>query len=181
MNIPGNTNTVFYKSSLGTPVYTDLYISGASYTDENGTYSFTTIREPSALMKVSRKKNIIWTKINGLNSEIPEYIGAENFEIDVELKINGSNLLYPQAKVQNILTMLNSNQVLSIHSWYLNQFPNPITTVVICDEDEPQVMGDLNNQVIKFKMKAVKPLILASGGSVGNSAGNTPGISANVS
>ena len=163
------TNRELYKSPLGTSVYSDLNITGDSYTDEDGQHSFTDIKIPSAIMKVSRDKNIVHTTIKGSNSEIVEYMGSKNYEIDIDILINGQNLLYPESDVTNILTMLGSNQVLSVNSWFLNMFG--ITNIVILSEGEPQVEGDLNNQRISFKALAVRPLIIQFG--VGNSAGST--------
>lgn len=165
------TNRELYKSTLGTSVYSDLNITGDSYTDENGSHSFTDINQPEAIFKVSRKKKIIWTSINGLNSDIPEYMGAENYRIEVEMEINGDNLLYPTQIVQNIITMLGSNQVLTVNSWYLNMFG--ITNIVIDDEEEPQVRGNLNNQKISFTAMAVIPVILLFQKPQPNSAGSS--------
>jgi hypothetical protein len=165
------TNKILYQSSLGTPVYSDLNITGDSYTDDDGkVQTFTDINIPSAVFKTSRKKNILTTSINGNYSEIVEYMGAKNREIDVEILISGPSLLYPTADVANILTMLNSNQVLTVNSWFLNMLG--VRNIVILDEDEPQIQGSLNNQHISFKCMAVKPLVLTFG-VTGNSAGNT--------
>jgi len=163
------TNRELYKSKIGTSVYSDFNVTGDTYTDEDGEHSFTDIKIPSAIMKPSREANIVRTTINGLNSEIVEYMGKKNFEVDIEIIINGENLLYPAAEVTNILTMLGSNQVLSVNSWFLNMLG--ITNIVILNETEPQVEGDLNNQRISFKALAVRPLIVQFG--VGNSAGSS--------
>jgi hypothetical protein len=170
------TNKVLYTSPLGTPVYSDLDITGDSFTDETGPHSFSDIKIPGALMKVRRTKNIIFTEINGLNSEVLEYMGAKNYEIEIEFVINGTSLLYPTADVTNILNMLSSNQVLTVNSWYLNQFG--ITNIVILDEDEPQERGNLNNQKISYKAMAVRPLVLTFG--VGNSARSPNNAAANA-
>lgn len=162
------TNNVLYKSPINTPVYSDLSIKGDSYVlggvvNSNGDliggtrYYFLDINVPSAVFKVSREHRIVWTDINGLNGEIPEYIGTKNWEIECSMIFTGSNLLYP-LEIQNILTMLNSNQMLTVNSWYLNQFG--IYNIIIEHEDEPQVEGDLFNQRISFKAKSVAPITL---------------------
>ena len=165
------TNKVLYQSKLGTPVYSDLDITGDTYTDEEGNHSFSDIKIATAIFKVSREKNVVRTSINGLNSEIPEYMGSKNYEIDIDILLTGSNLLYPETDVVNILTMLGSNQVLTVNSWYLNMFC--ITNIVILSEGEPQVEGDLNNQRISFKAMAVRPLVIQFGVAAGSTNNNS--------
>lgn len=171
-----NINRELYKSSIGTPVYSDLNITGDSYTDEEGDHAFTDIKIPSAIFKPSRDKNVVRTSINGLNSEIVEYIGAKNWELDIDIIISSSDFSYPEEDVVNILTMLGSNQVLSVNSWFLNMLG--ITNIVILNESVPQIEGNLNNQRISFKALAVRPLVVQFG--VGNSTGSTNTGSQNI-
>lgn len=153
-------NQVLYKSPLGTPVYADLDITGDSYTINGQMFTFPNIKIPTAVFKVDREHIVIRTQVNGEQGEILEYIGTKNWEIDCDLILSSdANLLYPVQDVQNLITMLGSNQVLSINSWYLNQFG--ITNIVILHEGEPQVEGDLNNQRISFKALSVTPFALS--------------------
>ena len=152
-------NQVLYKSPIGTPVFSDLDITGDSYTINGQTFTFNSVRIPSAIFKVEREHRVVRTEVNGEDGEILEYIGTKNWEIDCDIKLStGKSLLYPAEEVQNLITLLGSNQVLAVNSWYLNQFK--ITNIVILHEYEPQVEGALDNQHISFRALSVKPLII---------------------
>jgi hypothetical protein len=145
-----------YKSDIETPVYSDLYITGQSYNNASGNkVKFTDVRIPSALMSVKQKKNIVFTKVNGANSEIVEYIGSENYRINVKILLTTGGFTYPDSLMQNIIIMLNCNRILKVNSWYLNQFG--ITDVIAGNIDSPQIDGWLFNQRIDFDLISVVP------------------------
>ena len=153
-----NQNKIYYQSKVGTPVYSDLNITGDTYTLNGQTYTFTAIKIPEAVFEVSEQENnIVITKINGLGTNIVEFIGTDNWEVDVSIKLTNTNLLYPLADVKNLLLMLNCNKVLIVNSWYLNMLG--ISSCVIMRKKFLQKSGELNNQVIQFRLMSVVPLV----------------------
>ena len=148
-----------YKSPLNTPVYSDLNITGASYTNSAGqTIAFQDIKLASALIHIQQKKNIVFTSVSGSDSDIVEYIGSQNFDVTVVLNItetddNAPSGTYPGITVTNLIAACQSNRVLKVNSWYMNQFG--ITDVVITDYDFPQTEGELFMQGITINMKSV--------------------------
>jgi hypothetical protein len=156
-------------SPIGTPVFNDLEIIGDSYTKNGVNYTFPTLRIPEAIITTAeRENNLVVTEITGSPSPVVEYIGSKARIIDITMKITTPSG-YPMAEVQNITTMLRSNQVLHITSWYINQILG-VYDIVIVSENPPQKEGELNIQTITFKCMEVVPLALY--GNTGNILGN---------
>lgn len=144
-----------YNSPLGTPVYSDLSISAGSYIVNGATVSYDAINLPDALFMVRKRKRVIVTSINGAESDVLEYTGAESAQISCTVKIYGSNLNYPLNDIDNFYRMLESNQPVQINSWYLNQLE--IYYAVITDYEFPQQTGNISDQQVRFNMLHIDP------------------------
>lgn len=153
--------TPLYRSPLGTPVYSDLNITGDQYTDDSGTYTFTDIKIPEAILSVERKKYVVVTEINGCARPVVEYIGNSSYMIRINLQLTSADFSYPHDTVENLIRCLNSNRILKVNSWYLNQFG--ITDVLVMDYDMPQNEGGLFIQDVRISMISVSALELQQG------------------
>lgn len=156
--------TPLYKSMLGTPVYSDLDISAGNYNINGLVVAFNRIRLPKVLFTVTQDKNIVMTKVSGRNGTVKEYIGLDDFSIEIEGMIFGSNTNYPGLDVSNLVNMLNSNQTLQVNSWFLKQFG--ITDMVIKKYSLPQVEGEISQQKFSIDALSDTPVILKPTNSV---------------
>ena len=112
-----------YLSLLGTKVLVDLTFHGMNYTDENGQlFQFDDFVLETVLLSVTQNKNIVRTKIQGKKGSVKEYISLDDYSVQVNGIIVGSNGAYPKNDVQTLLTILNCNEALTVTSWYLQLF-----------------------------------------------------------
>jgi hypothetical protein len=126
--IPGavQMDPALYKSSLGTPVFSDITfgdkvnLENNKWTDSNGrVQTFNPVTFYSVLMTVSQAKKIIKTEIQGRNGTVKEYIGMDDYSVDVSGIICGPNGHYPIDEVRDLKKMLDAPIPLVITSWYL--------------------------------------------------------------
>jgi hypothetical protein len=115
-----------YKSSLGTPVFSDITFGDKAnpennkYTDNSGNIiSFEPVTFNSVLITVSRAKKIIKTEIQGRDGTVKEYIGQDDYSVSVAGIICGSNGHYPIDEVKALKQMLDAPIPIVITSWYL--------------------------------------------------------------
>jgi hypothetical protein len=150
----GDTNGL-YKSTIGTPVYSDLNIVAGSYNVNKTKVSYKAINLPDALFVIRKRKRIKVTAVSSATSDVMECNGSESAEVQCTVKIYGSNLNYPTADVNNFFLMLQSNQPIQINSWYLNQLE--IYYAVVTDYELPQKAGNISDQQVKFNLRHIIP------------------------
>lgn len=109
-----------YRSSLGTPVFTDLTLKGGTYTDNNGrSVTFEDMVFVTVLMFVSQGKNIVKTKIQGRNGTVKEYIGDDDYQVTINGIITGKNGSYPVDDVAKLKAICNAPIAFDVVSTYL--------------------------------------------------------------
>jgi hypothetical protein len=145
-NFNGDT-TGLYKSSLGTPVYSDFNVIAGSYTINGNAVSYNAINLPDALFVVKKRKRIKSVGISGAASDVLAYDGSESAQISCTVRIYGSNVNYPVVDMNNFFLMLQCNQPIQINNcWYLNQLE--ICYAVITDYELPQRIGNISEPYI---------------------------------
>jgi hypothetical protein len=140
-----------YRSLLGTLVFSNLDISGGSYTDNNGvkrTYDGVLI--DTVLFKVGQQKHIVKTAIQGRNGTVKEYVSDGDYSIVMEIVINGGNGVYPKEAVNALIACLQCTTALTINSWFIRQYG--ITEMVVDYYEQDQVQG--SHSSVKFRIQA---------------------------
>ncbi|MGL5692201.1 MAG: DUF6046 domain-containing protein [Bacteroidales bacterium] len=102
-----------------------------------------------AVMKVSEKKNILMTQVQGRDRTRKEYISGGDLIINVSGKIVSKHPdIYPSAEVEKLYALLNSKEIVSCNSPFLTMFG--ISGMVILDYDIPQNSEFKNVQHYSF-------------------------------
>jgi nucleoside-diphosphate-sugar epimerase len=78
-----------------------------------------------ALLKVTQDKNIITTKIMGKDGTIKEYIGLDDYKIQIEAFIYGYNGIYPYDASKSITDIVCNS--------YRNTYKMPVVTTRACN------------------------------------------------
>jgi len=136
-----------YSSLLGTSVLVDLTFLAQTYTNELGQQrSFADITLETVLLSVNQSKEIVKTKVQGRAGTVKEYISLGDYEVTIAAILTGTNGVYPKSDVQDMLTMLQCNNAVSVVSWYLDLFG--INSIVIDSFDINQDEGAYSRQAI---------------------------------
>ena len=124
-SIPNMYNIVdpsLYLSEIGTPVYTNIELLSETYeTNVKGKFISTPqLRFDAILLTVSQAKKIIKTEIQGRNGSVKEYIGDDDYQVQINGVITGSNGHYPLERVSQLKQILDAPVAIPIASTYLN-------------------------------------------------------------
>lgn len=158
--IPGavTIDPALYKSSLGTLVFSDLTFgdkvnkNNNQWTDNDGKLrSFEPVTLVAVLMEVSRAKRIVKTEIQGRSGTVKEYIGEDDYQIDIKGVITGANGHYPIDEVKKLKAVFDAPIPIVVSSWYLQNLD--IDTIVIEDRSFGQDAGGYSYQ--SFTVKAI--------------------------
>lgn len=149
-----------YNSPLGTPVVIDLTFSGVSYTDFNTNKTFTTktLVFATVLCTVSQAKKIIKTEIQGRDGTVKEYIGLDDYQVNINGIITAANGVHPADTVTELKKMLDAPVPIPIISSFLNRLG--IYNVVIENYTLPQVAGGYSKQDFSINAISDAPLEL---------------------
>lgn len=146
--------------SLNVPEVTDLqgnplrsYIE--LYIKKDGTeYKF---YDGHALIKISRSKNIILTKVQGRDLTRKEFLSNGDYNISISgMIVSPYPDVYPTSEVSTLRTILEHNDLVYIKSPLLNIFE--IGTMLITNYNIPQKSGYLNVQEYSFAGVFENPL-----------------------
>jgi hypothetical protein len=115
-----------YKSSLGTPVFSDITLgdkinpNNNQWKDNDGKLqSFTPMTFYTVLLSVSIPKRIVMTEIQGRPGTIKEYIGMGDYQVTINGVITGANGHYPKDEVRNLNKIISAPIAIVVTSWYL--------------------------------------------------------------
>lgn len=160
-NIPPD-RAALKSSALNTPIYTNLIIDKGFYTDINGVrQSWDAIELDNIIITVSQNKRIVITEIQGRDGSVKEYIGLDDYVVNIQGAINGSYNTYPITQTKELKKALSSPNALSFASWWLQNLD--INTVVIQSFEFPQTMGEYSTQYFTIQSlsdKDVEALIV---------------------
>jgi hypothetical protein len=146
-----------FISKLGTVVYSNLIfnagkiIEGSDVVDQ-----WEDFRIDDALFVVNQSKKIITTEIQGKDGTIKEYVGMDDFQIQITGRISGDYNVYEKDKVKTLKRILSAGQPLAITSWYLQNLD--ITDVVIKDFNFPQSEGEYSTQYFTIMAMSDNPI-----------------------
>jgi hypothetical protein len=162
------------RSYLGGIVVSNLSIGGDTYTRGDGTVvRFGDMEFDAVLFQVDRPKNIVYTDIQGKDGSVKEYIGASDYRITINGVIAGDNGRYPdkyngaqfgsgistENTVEDLIKASDSNQELTVYSWYLTNLFN-INQIVITDFSFWQTEGQYSVQRFKIEARSDAPFIV---------------------
>lgn len=149
-----------YKGELGTDVYSNLDISGVTYTSNTGAQ--TTIQGitlDTVLFNVSQSKNVLKTNIQGSDGgTVKEYIGQGDYNVDIALIVTGANGVYPFDTVAQLKRLLDAPVALKVNSYYLNNLG--IYNIVIENYNFPQEPGGYSQQPVNIQAVSDLPVVL---------------------
>lgn len=121
-SIPQGTpkDTALYTSALNTPVYSNIHFMDVEYTDEQGRVIRTDGKIYDAvLITVSQAKKIIKTEIQGRNGTVKEYIGMDDYVVQVNGILTGSNGVHPADEIRTLKKMLDAPVPIDVSCAYL--------------------------------------------------------------
>lgn len=117
-----------YRSSLNTPVYTNIeFLPGSYETNTKGVFkNFGSsvdgpekLRYESVLLTVSQSTKIVQTEIQGRDGSVKEYIGKDDYSITVNGIITGKNGQRPIDEIIALKKMLDAPIAIEVASAYL--------------------------------------------------------------
>jgi hypothetical protein len=144
--VDGDVPTQKFISKLGTVVYSNIIFNAGVILDEGGnqTDKWDDFRIDDVLLTVSQSKKIITTEIQGRNGTVKEYIGLDDFQIQITGRLNGTYNVNPKDLTRQLKLILSSGQPLEITSWYLQNLD--ITDIVVKDFNFGQTEGEYSTQ-----------------------------------
>jgi len=147
-------------SSLGTPVFTNLFIPGGNFTDLDGNIiEFEGFQLDAVIMTVSATKNVITTAVAGREGTVKEFASDGDFVITVEgVMVGEQQNVYPEDQMTALIEVCRVPETLKIISEFLEFFD--IQEVVITDYNFPQKSGSRNIQSFTISMLSDQPLEL---------------------
>lgn len=152
-----NGDPELYRSSLGTPVYTNIeFLEGQWETSTKGVFKqFGPMRFEAVLLTVSQAKKIIKTEIQGRNGSVKEYIGLSDYEIQINGIITGDNGQHPADDISKLKKILDAPVAVGIASTYLQNLD--ITSLVIATYEFTQEAGGYAYQTFSITCSSDVP------------------------
>lgn len=146
-----------YKSLLGTPVYTNIeFLSDRYETNTKGKFIDTLkLRFDAVLLTVTQAKNIVKTKIQGRDGTTKEYIGMDDYQIQINGIITGPNGRFPSDDVSNLKQILDAPIPIPVASSYLNSLG--INSIVVEQYELGQEAGGYSYQTFSVTCSSDVP------------------------
>lgn len=144
--IEGDVPLQKFTSKLNTIVYSNVIFNAGVILDENGAQvdKWDDFRIDDVLLTVSQSKKIITTEIQGRDGTVKEYIGLDDFQIQITGRLNGTYNVNPKELTRQLKIILSAGQPLEITSWYLQNLD--ITDIVVKDFNFGQTEGEYSTQ-----------------------------------
>ena len=161
---PGNYNipqgagrdAAISTSILNTPVYTNIHFLDVEYTDSLGRTITTNGKIYDAvLITVSQAKKIITTEIQGRNGTVKEYIGMDDYQVQVNGIITGSNGVHPVNEIAELKKMLDAPVAIDVSCAYLQNLG--IQSLVTISYEFAQEAGGYSYQSFAITFKSDVP------------------------
>lgn len=116
-----NRDKELYRSSLGTPVYTNITFQAGTYeTNPPGkTVSYGPVTYEAVLITISQAKKIIRTDIQGRDGTVKEYIGLDDYQVTINGIITGPNGHHPKDEVADLKAILDAPVPIDVACTYL--------------------------------------------------------------
>lgn len=134
-----------FISKLGTVIYSNLIFNkGREILNGIVISEWEAFQCDDILFSVSQSKKIITTEIQGRDGTVKEYIGLDDYQIQMTGRISGSYNVYEKELVAQLKTILSVGQPLAVSSWYLQNLG--ITEIVVKDFSFGQNEGEYSTQ-----------------------------------
>lgn len=134
-----------FISKLGTVVYSNLIFNKYKPAPEmEATETWEEFRIDDVLISVSQNKKIVTTEIQGRAGTIKEYIGLDDFQVQITGRLTGAYNVNPKEETDQLNKILSAKQPLDVSSWYLQNLG--IFSIVIKDYNFQQVEGEYSTQ-----------------------------------
>jgi hypothetical protein len=153
LNIPQGTvpDAELYRSKIGTPVFADVQFTWKAYTDNSGILKPAgTITFDCVLLSITRPNKIIKTEIQGRDNTVKEYIGKDDFQIQMNGVITSSNGVYPEQEIKALHEFLDVSTEIEVVSKHLQNLG--IHFVVIDTPELPQTEGSYSYQAFSVSL-----------------------------
>lgn len=145
------------RSSLGTPVYQRIIFEAGSYsTNVQGvTKSWTQLAYDAAVVVVTQAKKIIRTQIQGKDGTVPEYIGMDDYNIQITGIITGENGRHPADEIIALKKMLDAPVPVKVSCTYLTNLG--ITDIIVENYEIGQQAGGYSYQTFVINCFSFTP------------------------
>jgi hypothetical protein len=122
------------KSQLGTPVFCNLEFLSESYETQPGFQTDTpNLKLEAVLVTVVQPKRIIKTAIDGRDGNVKEYIGMDDYQVQINGVITGSNGVYPADEVARLKRIIDAPVPIGVASRYLNNLGINLIVIENCE------------------------------------------------
>ena len=154
-------------SSLGTPVWDRLTFCPAgtfTYTDPvtNTPYQVPALNIDTVLITIDRPTKIITTAIQGRDSEVIEYIGKGNWNINIKGGFYGPINVRPKDAIATLKQLEGAKTSIPVSSNLFQEWG--ISELVIEHIHLPTLSGSYSMQLFEITAKSDVPFILQSSG-----------------
>ena len=136
-----------FISKLGTVIYSNLIFNAGKVIEGVVVIpgsEWEAFQCDDILFSISQSKKIITTEIQGSDGTVKEYIGLDDFQIQMTGRISGAYNVYEKELVAQLKKILSVGQPLAVSSWYLQNLG--ITKIVIKDFSFGQTEGEYSTQ-----------------------------------
>jgi hypothetical protein len=155
----GDTQDVTnFVSQLGTPVYSNVIFNAGQVFASNGNKinSWEDFRIDDVLFQVSQGKKIVTTEIQGRDGTVKEYIGLDDFQVQITGRLNGKYNVNPKEQTKQLKEILDAGQPLAITNWWLQNLG--ITDIVVQNYSFEQTEGEYSTQY--FTINAISDKVV---------------------
>jgi len=143
-------------SSLGTVVYSSLLFNSGRVLDQNGNelYKWSDFKIDDCLIQVNQSKKIVITEIQGRDGTVKEYIGMDDFQVQITGRLNGDYGVNPKDATAELKKILSAGQPLAITNWWVQNLD--IVNIVVKDFNFAQVEGEYSTQYFSINAMSDK-------------------------
>ena len=139
-------DTTTFTSKLGTPIYSNVIFNAGRIFDQNmvEVNNWQDFRIDDCLIQVTQSKKIITTEIQGRDGTVKEYIGMDDFQVQIVGRLNGAYGVNPKSETKTLKTILDAGQPLAITNWWLQNLG--INNIVVVNYNFAQTEGEYSTQ-----------------------------------
>jgi Domain of unknown function (DUF6046) len=146
-----------FVSKLGTLVYSNIIFNASQVLKDNKIVDkWDDFRIDDCLISVDQAKKIITTEIAGRDGTVKEYIGLDDFQINIVGRLTGSYGVNPKENAKILKTILSASQPLAITNWWLQNLD--ITDIVVTGFNFAQTEGEYSTQYFSFSAISDNPV-----------------------
>lgn len=150
-------------SVMGTPVYSNIHFLDVQYTDNHGRTIQTQGKTYDAvLITVTQAKKIIRTEIQGRDGTVPEYIGLDDYKVQVNGIITSANGVRPTDEILTLKKMLDAPVAIDVACDYLQALG--IHSLIVDSYEMGQEAGGYAYQTFSIACSSFVPVQLRLNG-----------------